>query len=99
MSFVETHDVVGMTCDHYARAVRTEVSAIAGVTDVNVDVTTGVVRITAEQIRVRHGAPRGGRRGGYNAPATGLRGPPRRTRPPRHRPRHPRRRTRNGGPA
>jgi hypothetical protein len=63
MSFVETHDVLGMTCDHYARAVRTEVSAIAGVTDVNVDVTTGVVRITAEQIRVRHGAPRGGRRG------------------------------------
>ena len=28
MSFIETHDVVGMTCDHCARAVRTELSAI-----------------------------------------------------------------------
>jgi len=49
MSFTETHDVVGMTCDHCARAVRTEVSAIEGVTDVAVDVATGVVRVTAEQ--------------------------------------------------
>lgn len=49
MSFIETHDVVGMTCDHCARAVRTEVSAIDGVTDVDVDLTTGLVRITAEQ--------------------------------------------------
>ena len=49
MSFTETHDIVGMTCDHCARAVRTEVSAIEGVTDVTVDVATGVVRVTAEQ--------------------------------------------------
>jgi copper chaperone CopZ len=49
MSFIETHDVVGMTCDHCARAVRTEVSAIDGVTDVDVDLTRGVVRVTAEQ--------------------------------------------------
>ena len=49
MSFIETHDVVGMTCDHCARAVRAEVSAIEGVTDVNVDVTSGVVRVTARQ--------------------------------------------------
>ena len=39
MSFIETHDVVGMTCDHCARAVRAEVSAIEGVTDVAVDLT------------------------------------------------------------
>ena len=45
----ETHQVVGMTCDHCARAVRTEVSAIDGVTDVDVDVATGAVRITADQ--------------------------------------------------
>ena len=49
MSFTETHDVVGMTCDHCARAVRAEVSAIDGVTDVDVDLTNGVVRVTAEQ--------------------------------------------------
>lgn len=49
MSFTETHDVVGMTCDHCARAVRAEISAIEGVTDVDVDVTSGIVRITAEQ--------------------------------------------------
>jgi copper chaperone CopZ len=49
MSIIETHDVVGMTCDHCARAVRTEVSTIDGVTDVDVDLTTGIVRISAEQ--------------------------------------------------
>ena len=49
MSIIETHGVVGMTCDHCARAVRTEVSAIDGVTDVGVDLTTGMVRITAVQ--------------------------------------------------
>jgi copper chaperone CopZ len=49
MSYIETHDVVGMTCDHCARAVRTEVSAIEGVTDVDVDPTRGVVRVTADQ--------------------------------------------------
>lgn len=49
MSFIETHNVVGMTCDHCARAVRAEVSAIEGVTYVDVNVTSGVVRVTAEQ--------------------------------------------------
>ena len=49
MSFIETHDVVGMTCDHCARSVRTEISAIDGVTDVDVDLASGIVRVTAEQ--------------------------------------------------
>jgi copper chaperone len=49
MSIIETHDVAGMTCDHCARAVRTEISAIDGVTDVDVDLDSGVVRVTAEQ--------------------------------------------------
>ena len=49
MSIIETHDVVGMTCDHCARAVRTEISTIDGVTDVQVDLDSGVVRVTAEQ--------------------------------------------------
>ena len=38
-----------MTCDHCARAVRTEISTIDGVTDVQVDLDSGVVRVTAEQ--------------------------------------------------
>jgi copper chaperone len=49
MSFTETHDVVGMTCDHCARAVRAEVGAIDGVSDVDVDLARGAVRVTAEQ--------------------------------------------------
>jgi len=38
-----------MTCDHCVRAVRAEVSAINGVTDVDVDLIRGVVRISAVQ--------------------------------------------------
>jgi copper chaperone CopZ len=38
-----------MTCDHCARAVRTEVGALDGVTDVDVDLDSGAVRITAQQ--------------------------------------------------
>jgi copper chaperone len=49
MSCIETHDVVGMTCDHCARAIRAEVGAIEGVTDVDVELTRGVVRVIAEQ--------------------------------------------------
>ena len=49
MSTIETHNVVGMTCDHCARSVRTEISAIDGVTDVDVDLASGNVRVTAEQ--------------------------------------------------
>jgi copper ion binding protein len=49
MSIIETHDVAGMTCDHCTRAVRAEVGAIDGVTDVDVDLRRGVVRVTAEQ--------------------------------------------------
>ena len=49
MSIIETHDVAGMTCDHCARAVRAEVSVLDGVTDVDVDLDSGAVRITADQ--------------------------------------------------
>jgi len=49
MSYIETHNIVGMTCEHCVRAVQAEVSAIDGVTDVDVDLTRGVVRVTAEQ--------------------------------------------------
>ena len=49
MSHLIELDVVGMTCDHCARAVSTEVGALAGVSDVHVDVPTGQVRITADR--------------------------------------------------
>ena len=49
MTYFKTQGVVGMTCDHCARAIRAEVGAIEGVTDVDVDLTRGVVRVTAEQ--------------------------------------------------
>ncbi len=45
----DTYDVIGMTCDHCARAVTAEVSALAGVSDVHVDLTIGQVRVTAER--------------------------------------------------
>ncbi|ETZ36778.1 heavy-metal-associated domain protein [Mycobacterium intracellulare MIN_052511_1280] len=44
-----TVTVAGMTCGHCASSVREEVSHIAGVTAVRVDVTTGAVSIDAER--------------------------------------------------
>jgi copper chaperone CopZ len=49
MSYTETYDVVGMTCDHCARAVTTEVGALAGVSEVQVDLQSGHVRFIAHQ--------------------------------------------------
>lgn len=42
-------DVVGMTCDHCARAVSSEVGALDGVSQVHVDLPTGQVRITTDR--------------------------------------------------
>jgi len=42
--------VTGMTCDHCARAVRAEISKLPGITDVDVDVTAGTVRISGEPL-------------------------------------------------
>jgi copper chaperone CopZ len=39
--------VTGMTCDHCRRAVITELSAIGGVTNVDVDLTSGTVTVAA----------------------------------------------------
>jgi copper chaperone len=46
---IETYDVVGMTCDHCVRAVTAEVSELDGVTDVDVDLATGTLRLTTDQ--------------------------------------------------
>jgi copper chaperone len=43
-------NVVGMTCEHCAAAVRTEIGGLAGVTNVAVDVASGEVKITAEPV-------------------------------------------------
>lgn len=43
-----TFTVIGMTCDHCVRAVRDEVAAIHGVTDVEVDLAGGRVTVDAE---------------------------------------------------
>lgn len=42
-----TYDVVGMTCDHCARSVAEEVSLVAGVDDVDVDLASGVVTVSS----------------------------------------------------
>jgi copper ion binding protein len=44
-----TYQVKGMTCGHCASAVTSEVSAIAGVSDVAVSVEDGSVTVTADQ--------------------------------------------------
>jgi copper chaperone len=40
--------VTGMTCDHCANAVRAEIARIPGVSQVDVDVASGQVKIGAE---------------------------------------------------
>jgi copper chaperone len=42
--------VTGMTCDHCATAVRAEIGKLPGVTDVDVDIAAGTVRITGEPL-------------------------------------------------
>jgi copper chaperone len=49
---VETRSVVvtGMSCEHCATAVRAEVGKLPGVSEVDVDVAAGTVRITGEPL-------------------------------------------------
>jgi copper chaperone len=51
-TIVETRslEVTGMTCDHCASAVRAEISKLAGITAVEVDVATGGVRIAGNRL-------------------------------------------------
>ncbi len=49
MSQTSTYSVAGMTCDHCARAVSTEVGNIPGVTAVEVDVPSGTVKVTSDE--------------------------------------------------
>jgi copper chaperone CopZ len=48
----QTYSVSGMTCDHCAHAVTSELKALDGVNDVNVDLVAGgisAVTVTSEQ--------------------------------------------------
>lgn len=42
-----TYTVVGMTCDHCAGSVREELGRLDGVSQVDVDLTTGSVDVTS----------------------------------------------------
>ncbi|MFC0004923.1 heavy-metal-associated domain-containing protein [Micromonospora siamensis] len=44
-----TYQVQGMTCGHCVNSVSTEVRAIPGVDDVQVDLASGQVTVTSEQ--------------------------------------------------
>jgi copper chaperone len=48
-TFQQTFHVTGMTCGHCVNAVQDEVGAIAGVTDVAVDLASG--RVTVDSSR------------------------------------------------
>ena len=43
----QTFDVIGMTCDHCARAVGKEIRKIDGVDAVDVDLVSGLVTVTS----------------------------------------------------
>jgi copper chaperone len=45
-----TYRVTGMTCAHCAAAVTTEVSAVAGVESVEVDVDSGILLVRGERV-------------------------------------------------
>lgn len=45
-----TYQVTGMTCGHCVQAVTTEVSAIDGVTGVEVDLASGEVAVTGDDV-------------------------------------------------
>jgi copper chaperone CopZ len=48
MAVTTVLNVVGMTCGHCEAAVRSELAALPGVTDVRVELATGSVTLTSE---------------------------------------------------
>ncbi|MDQ3053427.1 MAG: heavy-metal-associated domain-containing protein [Actinomycetota bacterium] len=43
-----TYTVIGMTCGHCVNSVTEEVKQVPGVTDLNVDLTTGGLTVTSQ---------------------------------------------------
>lgn len=50
MSDVATYSVPGMTCDHCKVSVTEEITAVAGVKSVSVDLDTKLVTVTGESL-------------------------------------------------
>ena len=50
MSTTQNYSVRGMTCDHCALSVTAEVRAIPGVAQVAVDIATGQVSVTSDEL-------------------------------------------------
>jgi copper chaperone len=48
VTFTETYTVTGMTCEHCVRSVYEEVSALLGVTAVDVDLPSGGLTVTSD---------------------------------------------------
>jgi len=48
VTFTETYTVTGMTCEHCVRSVSEEVSALLGVTAVDVDLPSGGLTVTSD---------------------------------------------------
>ncbi len=48
MSATSNYTVTGMTCGHCVQSVTEEVSEVAGVTDVQVDLASGQVTVTSD---------------------------------------------------
>lgn len=49
MNSTQNYSVTGMTCGHCEVAIRSEVSQIPDVTDINVSATTGLLAVTSPQ--------------------------------------------------
>jgi copper chaperone CopZ len=47
MAVTNTYTVTGMTCSHCVHAVTEEISALAGVQDVKIDLPSGAVTVTS----------------------------------------------------
>ncbi|GGK96308.1 heavy-metal-associated domain-containing protein [Mangrovihabitans endophyticus] len=48
MAMTSTYHVTGMTCEHCVRAVTSEISGLAGVRDVQVDLGSGTVTVQSD---------------------------------------------------
>lgn len=64
-----TFAVVGMTCGHCVAAVTEEVGAIAGVTDVRVDLASGALEVTSDAPLARQAVAEAVEEAGYQLSA------------------------------
>jgi len=49
MTTINAYTVLGITCDHCMRGVSTELAALPGLCNVDVELATGTVTVTSEQ--------------------------------------------------